>query len=267
MHPEWAATNQQGMKRTLFVVAVALLSATLSAAQEIPGGTLLPVALVRTLRAGKVKPNCPVVARLAQYAVINGSHVPRGTEVSGRVVESRPASSGSPARLVLSFDSIRLNGHDIPITTSLRALASMQAVFEAELPTNLVDDYGSSLRDWNTTQVGGQVVYRGDGIVMEADEVVGKASVIGEVFGRPKTWAWSPCARDAVLNSEQAFWVFSTDACGGYGLGDVKVTHAGRTAPVGRIALESQDKIELQGGSAFLLVVISTGQPSNSARL
>jgi len=267
VHPRRLGGNQQGMKRTIAGVAVALLSANFATAQEIPAGTLLPVALVGTLRAGKVKANDRVVAKLAQYAVVGDSRLPRGTEVSGRVIESRPAAPGSPARLVLRFDSIRLSGHDIPITTSLRALAGMQAVFDAQLPMNMVDDHGSSIRDWNTTQIGGQAVYRGDGFVMEGEDVVGHASMVGEVVGRPMTWPWSPCARDAVLNSEQSFWVFSTDACGMYGFGDAKLTHAGRTTPVGEIALESPDKLELRGGSGLLLVVISTGQPSSAARL
>jgi hypothetical protein len=267
VHPQCLEENQEGMKRTIVALAVALLSATVAAAQDIPAGTLLPVALVGTLRAGEVKANDRVTAKLAQYAVLNDSRVPRGTEVSGRVVESRPASPGSPARLALRFDSIRRNGRDIPITTSLRAMASMQAVFEAQLPMNMVDDYGSSIRDWNTTQVGGQAVYRGNGFVMEGDDVVAHASTVGEVVGKPRTWPWSTCARDAVLNTEQSFWVFSTDACGVYGFGDAKLTHAGRTVPVGEITLESPGKLELRGGSGLLLVVISTGQPSSAARL
>lgn len=257
--------NQHGMRRAALVGTVALLLATFTAAQEVPAGTLLPVTLLRSLKAGKAKPNDPVIAKLAQYAQIGGLRVPRGTEVTGHVVDSRAASPGSPAQLVLSFDSVKINGHELPITASLRALASMQAVSDAQLPTNLVDDYGSSLRDWNTTQVGGQQVYRGAGTVMDGAEVVGTASVVGEIFGRPQTAVRSACARDAVGDSTQAFWVFSTDACGLYGLGDMKLSHAGRTAPVGQIALESSDKLQLQGGSVFLLVVISAGQPANTA--
>ena len=93
----------------------------------------------------------------------------------------------------------------------------MQAVFDAQLPTNIINDFGSTIRDWNTVQVGGQAVHRGDGVVTEGAQAVGRATTVGEVFGEPKTWSWSPCARDRASNTVQSFWVFSTDACGVYG--------------------------------------------------
>ncbi len=167
--------------------------------------------------------------------------------------------------MVLVFDRIRIQGRDLPITTSLRALASMQAVFDAELPTNLIDDFGSSIRDWNTTQVGGQVVYRGDGVVTEGQSVVAKATTVGEVFGRPKTWPWSPCAADRASNTTQSFWVFSTDACGVYGFVALTLARAGRSEPVGEIALEAPRKLEVRAGSGWLLMVVSSGALAGSA--
>lgn len=256
--------HQPAMKTTIFAVAVALLSAALALAEDLPAGTLLPVALSNSIRAGKAKPNERFSAKLAQYVVVNGVRLPRGTELSGRVIESQPAAGTSPARLVLAFDSIRVKERDLPITTSLRSLASTQAVYDAQLPTNMVDDYGSSLRDWNTTQVGGQAVYRGDGTVMEGPEVVGKASSVGEVFGKPKTWPWSACARDAVRNVEQSFWVFSTDACGVYGFEGLRLTHAGRKDPLGHIVLESPAKLEIRAGSGLLLMVLPSAQTSSA---
>ncbi len=252
------------MRRILFTVIVAFLSVTLAVAEDLPAGTLLPVTLSNTVRAGKAKPNERFSAKLAQYVVVDGVRLPRGTQLSGRVIESQPASGTSPARLVLAFDSIRVKEQDLPVTTSLRALASTQAVYDAQLPTNMVDDYGSSIRDWNTTQVGGQAVYRGDGTVMEGPEVVAKASTVGEVFGEPKTWPWSACARDAVRNTEQSFWVFSTDACGLYGFTGLKLAHAGRKDPLGRIVLESPARLEVRAGSGWLLMVLSAGQPSSA---
>jgi hypothetical protein len=136
----------------------------------------------------------------------------------------------------------------------------MQAVFDAQLPTNLIDDFGSTIRDWNTLQIGGQTVYRGDGTVTEGLKVVGRATIVGEVFGEPKTWPWSPCMRDRASNTVQSFWVFSTDACGVYDLPGVALTHAGRTEPVGQIVLESSGKLNIPAGSGLLLVIISSGE-------
>ena len=141
----------------------------------------------------------------------------------------------------------------------------MQAVFEAQLPSNLIDDFGSTIHDWNTLQVGGQSVYRGDGTVTEGSEVVGKATTVGEVFGEPKTWPWSPCVRDRASKTVQSFWVFSTDACGLYGFNGLKLMHAGRSEPVGQIMLESAGKLHIRAGSGWLLMVVSGGQPASAA--
>ena len=66
----------------------------------------------------------------------------------------------------------------------------------SDFPTNLIDDYGSTIHDWNTTQVGGQGVYRGGGIVVSGPDVVARASSVGEVFGKPIAAPKSPCLRD-----------------------------------------------------------------------
>jgi len=256
---------RKAMKHALFSVVFILLSAIFLTAQGLPNGTILPLALGTPIREAKLKPGDPVVAKLAQYVEVNGMRLPRGTEVSGHVIEFGPGTKGAGQRVALVFDKISLHGATVPIVTTLRALASMEAVFEAQLPTNLIDDFGSSIRDWNTLQIGGQVVYRGDGSVMEADKVVGRATIVGEVFGEPKTWPWSPCSRDRASNTVQSFWVFSTDACGIYGSPNLKLAHAGRTEPVGQIVIESPGKLDIRPGSGWLLVVVSSGEHAGSA--
>jgi len=246
------------MNRNLWAAAAVLLFAGMSPAQQIPAGTILPVQLENTLKAGKSQPGEHILAKLCQDVSLgNGAKLARGARVNGRVVESRAASGGSPARLVVAFDSVRSQGRDIAITTSLRALASMSEVFDAQLPTNLIDDYGSTIHDWNTVQVGGQAVYRGDGKVMSGPDVVGRASSVGEVVAKPIASPRSPCLRDAVTDREQSFWVFSTDACGLYGFQGLKLAHAGRTQPQGQIVLEAPGNFVVRGGSGWLLTVIS----------
>lgn len=247
-------------RAVISLVVFILLAATLLAAQDLPVGTILPVALSTPLRSGKVKSGDTVSAKLAQYVEVNGMRLPRGTEVTGRVIEVGPASKGPGQRATITFDKIKIQGHEVPITTSLRALASMQAVYEAQLPTNLIDDFGSAISDWNTQQIGGQMVYRGDGTLTQGLQVVGRATIVGEVFGEPKTYPWSPCARDRASNTVQSFWVFSTDACGIYGLPDLKLAHAGRSQPLGQIVLESPGKLDIRSGSGWLLIVISSGE-------
>jgi hypothetical protein len=251
------------MKRSLSIVAGVLLFAAISLAQEIPTGTILPVQLDSTLKAGKSKPGEQISAKIAQDVSLgNGAIFSRGTQVKGHVVESRAASAGSPARIVVVFDSVRARGSDITVVTSLRALASMNEVFNAQLPSNLINDYGSTIHDWNTVQVGGQGVYRGDGKVMSGPDVVGRASSVGEVFAKPIASPRSPCIRDAATDREQSFWVFSTDACGLYGFASLQLSHAGRTQPQGQIVLEAPGNLIVRGGSGWLLTVI--GDRNNS---
>ena len=248
------------MKLAARAVVLILLLAIVSAAQQLPVGTLLPVALSTAINAEKAKVGDRISGKLGQYVVMDSTRLPRGTKVAGRIVAVQPASAASPARVAFVFDTLLLGNRDLPVKTSLRALASMQAVYDAQLPTNTIDDYGSSIRDWNTTQVGGQAVYRGDGTVMEGREVVGKATIVGEVFGKPKTWSWSPCERDRASNTVQSFWVFSTDACGIYGFEGMKLAHAGRSEPAGEIVLESPGKLNVRAGSGLLLMVTSSTQ-------
>jgi hypothetical protein len=56
-------------------------------------------------------------------------------------------------------------------------------------------------------------------------------------------------------DNPQALWIFSASACGSYGFSDLKISHAGRTAPFGQIELQSSGSVHVSGGSAFLLRV------------
>jgi len=57
-------------------------------------------------------------------------------------------------------------------------------------------------------------------------------------------------------NSPEAMRVFSSDACGTYGLSQIRVTHVGRTEPVGVIVLTSEkSQLKLPSGAGMLLRV------------
>ena len=251
--------NQQSMNWTRLISVSAVLWSISGTGQEIPEGTLLPIQLRSGIKVGKIHSGERVSGKLMQPVRLHGAQdLPRGAVVSGRVVDAQELPSGAGSRIVLAFDRVRFDGKEIPISASLRALASMKAVFDAQLPTNLIDDYGSTVSDWNTVQVGGQGVYRGAGIVMSGPDVVGRASDTGLVTGRPTASPNSPCARDiAASKAEQSLWIFSTNACGTYGFEDLSIAHAGRSSPIGEIQLESRSRLDVRGGSGWLLTVLS----------
>jgi hypothetical protein len=149
----------------------------------------------------------------------------------------------------------------ITILTNLRAIAGFMEVLYAETPTTAPGE-GDNFYALTTVQVGGDVVYGVGGPVTTADnsdQVVGKAGVDG-VFGQVRAKEGTRCRGTIDGNdSPQALWVFSSDACGAYGLEHISIAHAGRTDPTGVIVLTSNNaKLKIPGGAGMLLRVTGT---------
>ncbi len=241
----------------LFVSSLLLLASTLIA-QEIPAGTIIPVMLQTTLDARKVKVGQKIKTRVMQDIPLSSqTRIRAGSKLIGHVVEVTRPTGAFGSRLVISFDRLTTGGAEVPVTTSLRSLASMMDVFEAQVPTTAFADRGTSESDWVTVQIGGDAVYRGAEMVMSPDgQVVGKSTVAGDVTAKPLASRDGGC-RGVVAGNDrpQALWLFSPSACGAYGFENLKIAHAGRQNPVGQIILESDKNVHLGGGSGLLLRV------------
>ena len=232
-------------------LATALLGAsTMLAAQDIPAGTALLVALNSTLDAKKDKPGEKIEARLMQDVPLpSGAKIKSGSHVIGHIVAvTKPASGGS--RITLKFDQLEAEGKTIPLTVSARAIAVMESVYAAESPIDANSNYETS-NEWTMRQVGGDIVNRGTGVVASGDTIVGKWK--GDVWA--KLAYVSGCPPHDVPSDDQAMWVFSVGACGLYGLKDVKLVNPGDGTPVGQIVLESEQDLHVGGGSGWFLVV------------
>jgi hypothetical protein len=230
-----------------------LLSLT-AAAQVIPSGTVLPVMLNSTLDARHAKTGQAVTGRLMQDVFLpDGAKIPKGAKIVGHIVTVHPASAASPSQLVLKFDQIEYKGRNVAVSTHLRALASKSEVYDAWLPTNAWDDYGTSPSDWNTVQIGGAGVYRGSGKVMNADQVVGTATDYGAVTAKLSAAPDRGCT--GISEVGQALWTFSPWACGTYGFRDLKIMRAGKSA--GEIELQSSGDLRIDSGSGWLLRINS----------
>jgi len=238
----------------LSTLAIALFLLPSAFAQDIPTGTALPIMLNSTLDAAHAKPGRPITGKIKQDVPLpDGSTIPKNSAISGQIVSATPATATSPSRLAIRFDHLTVKGKQFTITAHLRALASMTEVFEAHIPTNAWDDYGTSPSDWNTIQVGGAGVFRGSGQLIADGQVVGRATDYGAVTAKLVAAPARGCKADG--DHEQALWIFSPSACGVYGLNDLKIAHAGRTDPVGVIEFESPRDVRIQGGSGWLLRV------------
>lgn len=248
------------MKRMLWL-SLLMFAADLFAQNTIPAGTILPVALNSSLNSRKVKPGQVITARVMQDVPLPGSTIHAGAKVVGRVIDVKPANGGSGAQISFRFDTLVVSKRRIPITTNLRAAASMMAVEAAQLPES-GPDRGTSQNAWTTDQIGGEVVYRGGGPVADGLRPVGEPTyggVLVHVSAKPGT----PCRGEIEGNDRlQALWVFSSDACGVYDFEDLKIVHAGRSNPVGEITLAS-DKggVNIRAGSGMLLRVNKAFEP------
>ena len=228
---------------------------------SIPPGTILPVRL-GSLSSEKAKKGDVIKARIMQDVPLeNGSKLRAGSNVLGHVTDVNPASSGKKASLGMKFDTVVQGKESIPIATHLRAIASTLEVEFAQVPK--VGPGESDVYDWLTTvQVGGEVVYGKGGQVVNGARVVGRSvydGVLAQVNAREGTKCHGPVEGN---DYPQAFWVFSSDACGAYGFPTMTISHAGRTDPRGEIVLVSErGPLKIRSGSGMLLRV----EPLSSA--
>jgi hypothetical protein len=227
-------------------IAFALIcSATLLPAQTLPAGTALPVELNSTLSAKDEKPGRKIEGKLMQEVQLpSGAVIKRGSRVAGHIV------SAQPTRLTLQFDQIQDEHKNIPLTVSVRAIAASENVFQAGTPIDAASTDESS-DEWATKQVGGDVVLRGRGLVTSNEGRVGRWSGTG-VWG--KLTAAGDCSDSST--GEQALWVFSTTACGVYGIEGLTMVNA-TSASAGQVTLQSEKDILVRGGSGWLLVTAS----------
>ena len=248
------------MKLSAFFAAALFwtFAGTLFAANSIPAGTILPVRLNSTVSSVRSTSGQTVTARVMQdVPLADGSVIHAGAKVIGRVVSVTPASNGSAGRVVLRFDMLETRQAKTAIQTDLRAIASFTAVEQAQIPIS-GPDRGTPPNAWTTQQIGGDTVYRGGGPVEAVNGKVGEP-VYGGVLSQLNANPDGGCrgAIDA-HNTQQALWVFSSDACGAYGLARVTVRHAGRSNPTGEIVLAaSKGDVKISAGAGMLLRVDS----------
>jgi len=243
------------MLAVLFTFPSARAQDKTAVATAIPAGTILPVRLNSSLSASKSQPGQIITARIMQdVPLANGGKIREGSKVIGHVVNVSSSEDGKPDQISLQFDKLISSGREIPIKTTLRAVAGFVEVMEAESPTD-----GPVSMPIAATQVGGDTAYTSGGNVVTRNGVdVGKSVKDGVLVQVGAGGRQGKDCRGAIdgNTSPAAMWVFSSDACGAYGLSSIRIAHAGKTEPFGVIVLTSEKgQLKLPGDAGMLLRV------------
>ena len=242
--------------RKVFVLILLMSPSGVCAQSSIPLGTVLPAQLSSSLNSRKSKPGEQITARIMQDVPLpSGKKVRAGAKVIGHVVSVKAARNGQPSEITLHFDRLEFAHRSVRMNTSLRALASMMEVEDAQIPP-AGTDRGTPWA-WTTRNlIGGEVAYGEGGPVVHGADIVGR-SLFGGTLVAAKASPGSGCRGEVAGNTQpQALWLFSSDACGVYGMEDVQISHAGRTSPPGEITLTSKTgNVDIKSGSGMLLRV------------
>jgi hypothetical protein len=243
------------MLAALFAFPIARAQNKAADAGAIPAGTILPIRLNNSLSTSKSHPGQVITARIMQdVPLANGGKIREGSKVIGHVVNVSSPEDAKTEQISLQFDKVISSGRTIPIKTTLRAVAGFVEVREAETPTD-----GPVSMPIAATQVGGDTAYTSGGDVVNRNGAdVGKSVTDGVLVQVGASNRQGRDCRGAVDSntSPAAMWVFSSDACGTYGLSNIRIAHAGRTEPVGVIVLTSEKgQLKLPSDAGMLLRV------------
>jgi hypothetical protein len=259
------------------LLALVISPQLVTSQRSIPSGTILPVELRSSLSSEKSRAGQTITAKVMQDVPLPaGKRIRAGSKVIGYVESTKPATTGHPGELTIKFARVESKHESLPISANLRALASVMEVESAQIPTT-GPDRGTPYAWATRALVGGQVAYGDGGPVANGTHIVGRVSVGGGVLapipanssdgipeanGRLRFGLWSSyfsdvssCPGDVIDNTlPQAFWVFSSDACGVFGSHNLYIAHVGTTEPVGYITVAAKHgKVKIGSGSGMLL--------------
>ena len=225
----------------------------------IPVGTVLPVSLENAISLKETRAGEVIQAKITQDVPLpNRGKIPMKSPVKGSIVSILKDTDGTGVNVTLKFNQIEFGKHFFAMATSLRAIASLRAVRNAQMPFTGADS-GTPTGWADTVLIGGDIRFGDSGKVRNRAKInVGKGvpgGVLVHVNANPSLGCEGPVNGD---DHPQALWVFSADACGVYDMDVAQITHSGKSAPIGEITLHfNKDDAKLESGTGMLLRVVS----------
>ena len=227
-------------------------------APRIPVGTIIPVSLDDGLKAEDARKGDVVELRVKQEVPLRpGGKIAARSKIVGYVASAERDSDGTGLNLSFRFDKLQYGDKTMQIVTSLRAMASYQAVRWSQMPQGGAD--AGTPAGWGTTVlIGGDIRFGDGGKVRTASkQFVGKGvrgGVLVHIRADPEKGCEGP------VNGEdypQALWVFSSGACGLYDLKGVTIKHNGTSDPLGEITLSfDKERKKIESGTGMLLRIV-----------
>jgi hypothetical protein len=246
-----------------------LMVALTCSAQTIPTDTAIPVVFTKTVSAAKAKTGDSIAAKTIQVVRLpDGESIPKGSRLTGHIVQATsfhfddtPYAMQKPSVLAVHFDRIVVNGTEVPVNLTVRALANHNDAESATFAHNTdeSDPVGTMvlIGGAHFSPVSKQV------LSSDEDDIVGYNRK-GGVFAHLLPGAYQ--GRGAGFHcsgtsTEQSVAIFSPDACGLYGFGNTSLSAADGSATF-RLASAHQT-VTLYAGSAALLQSTSPSNPQS----
>ena len=239
-----------------------LLTAGIGCAQSTPtleATTTLPVVLARSVSANHARPNDVVLATTFQDVQLSGGrHIPSGARVTGHVVEAQsfnfdktPYAKQKPGMLTVRFDTVQVNGTEVPLNVTVRALADPIVSNNAYAPLSSdLDSRGTH------TLVGGDQLYPSqDGVENIDGDIVAynrRSGVYAHLIPN------GTCDGSSV---EVSMGIFSASACGVYGFTGIRAVDRGSvSSPSTLVLVSARRSPELPKHATALLEVLPSQQ-------
>ena len=225
--------------------------------QVLPQSTAIPVRFEHSIDTKKAKVGDVVTAKTIQaVALPSGKSIAKGALLVGHVValdafhfDQTPYAHQKPSMLSIHFDKLQTGDAAIPVSLSVRAIASTIDSREAAYPHGIdeTDHVGTM------TLIGGTTFSPLDKMIQSEDgDAIGYNRRTG-VFAR-----LIPSGSCNGTNTEQSIAIFSPDACGAYGFGGDYLADNGRDGSgTFTLALRGHS-VKLYAGSTALLQVNET---------